>query len=199
MKNQRIRASNLKLVLVSSTWKCNTFHNFLSMFKKTIFKSQQVFHWLAKWLIMSGYMDLKRPRVCRRSNVGLVVGWGVEGLGGWGVRVETSVLSVIQSFQYSFHDEVIKWKHFPGYWPFLRGIHWSPVNSPHKGQWRGALIFSLICAWINGWVNNHVAGNLRRHRAHYDVIVMLLPLCCVHYYRLTMTNLVLNHPCCMKR
>ena len=53
-----------------------------------------------------------------------------------------------------------------------RGIHRSPVNSPHKGQWRGALIFSLICAWINGWVNNGEAGDLRRHRAHYDVIVM---------------------------
>ena len=49
----------------------------------------------------------------------------------------------------------------------------SPVNSPHKGQWRGALMFSLICAWINGWVNNREAGDFRRHRAHYDVIVML--------------------------
>ena len=48
----------------------------------------------------------------------------------------------------------------------------SPVNSPHKGQWRGALLFSLICAWINGWVNNNEAGDLRRDRAHYDVIVM---------------------------
>ena len=37
-------------------------------------------------------------------------------------------------------------------WPFVRGIHRSPVNSPHKGQWRGALMFSLICAGINGWV-----------------------------------------------
>ena len=46
------------------------------------------------------------------------------------------------------------------------------VNSPHKGQWRGALMFSLICAWINGWVNNRQACDLRRHRAHYDVIVM---------------------------
>ena len=46
------------------------------------------------------------------------------------------------------------------------------VNSPHKGQWRGALIFSLICVWINGWVNNRKAGDLRRHRAHYVVIVM---------------------------
>ena len=43
------------------------------------------------------------------------------------------------------HDDVIKWKHFPRYWPFVRGIHRSPVNSPHKGQWRGALMFSLIC------------------------------------------------------
>ena len=48
----------------------------------------------------------------------------------------------------------------------------SPVNSPHKGQWRGALIFSLICVWINGWVNNREAGDLRCYRVHYDVSVM---------------------------
>ena len=71
------------------------------------------------------------------------------------------------------HDDVIKWKHFPRNWTFVRGIHRSPVNSPHKGQWRGALMFSLICVWINGWVNNHRAGDLRRHRGHYDVIVMI--------------------------
>ena len=71
-----------------------------------------------------------------------------------------------------WHDDVIKWKHFPRYWPFVRGIHRSSVNSPHKGQWRRALMFSLICARINGWVNNGEAGDLRRHRAHYDVIAM---------------------------
>ena len=54
----------------------------------------------------------------------------------------------------------------------LRGIHRSPVNSPHKGQWRGALMLFLICAWINCWVNNHGAGDLRGYRAHNDVIVM---------------------------
>ena len=48
-----------------------------------------------------------------------------------------------------------------------------PVNSPHKGQWRGALMFSFICAWINDWVNNREAGDLRRHRGHYGVIVIL--------------------------
>ena len=69
-------------------------------------------------------------------------------------------------------DDVIKWKHFLRYWPFVLGIHRSVVNSPHKGQWRGALMFSLICAWINGWVNNRESGDLRRHRSYYDVIVM---------------------------
>ena len=71
-----------------------------------------------------------------------------------------------------YHDDVIKWKHFPRYWPFVRGIHRSPRNSPHKGQWRGALMISLICTQINGWVNNGEAGDLRRHLAQYDVTVM---------------------------
>ena len=54
----------------------------------------------------------------------------------------------------------------------VRGIHRSPMNSPHKGQWRGSLMFSLICAWINAWVNNRAAGDMRRHCAHYCVIVV---------------------------
>ena len=72
----------------------------------------------------------------------------------------------------TYHDDVIKLKHFPRYWPFVWGIHPSPVNSAHKGQWREALMFSLICAWINGWVNNREAGDLRRHHTHCDVTVM---------------------------
>ena len=75
------------------------------------------------------------------------------------------------------HDDVIKWKHFPRYWPFVRGIHRSPVNSPDKGQWCGALMFSLICAWINAWVNNREAGDLTRYCAQCDVIVMQSPYC----------------------
>ena len=77
----------------------------------------------------------------------------------------------------NIHDDVIKWKHFPRYWPFVQGIHRSPVNSPHKGQWRGALMFSLICVRINGWVNNREASDLRCHRAHYDVTVMSMTQC----------------------
>ena len=63
---------NLTLMLISWTWGCTTFHNFISIFKKKI-KSWQVCDWLAKWLIMSGYMDLRRPRVYRSSNIGLVL------------------------------------------------------------------------------------------------------------------------------
>ena len=66
-------------------------------------------------------------------------------------------------------------EHLLRYWPFMRGIHRWQVNSPHEGQWRGALMFSLICGWINGWVNNRAAGDLRRRRAHYDIIVMSFP------------------------
>ena len=73
---------------------------------------------------------------------------------------------------YANHDDVIKWKHFPRYWPFLRGIHRSPVNSPHKTLWLGAFMFSLIWALINGWVNNREPRDWRRHCAYYDVSVM---------------------------
>ena len=61
---------------------------------------------------------------------------------------------------------------FLRYWPFVRGIHRSPIDSPHKYQWRGTLVFSLICTWINGSVNNREAGDLRRHRAYHDVTVI---------------------------
>ena len=79
---------------------------------------------------------------------------------------------------FPLQNDVIKWKQFPRYWLFVRGIHRSPVNSPHKGQWRGALMFSLICVWINGWVKNREAGDLRRYRVHYDVTVVVLISVC---------------------
>ena len=77
-----------------------------------------------------------------------------------------------QPFCLSLHDDFIKWKHFPRYWPFVGGIHRSPVNSPLKGQRPGALMFSLICVWINGSINDREAGDLTRHHVHYDVTVM---------------------------
>ena len=87
-------------------------------------------------------------------------------------RSKCSISPSSRRFSPMKHDDIINWKHFQCYWPFERGIHRSPVNSPHKGQRRGALMFYLICAWTNGWINNRDAGDLRRHRAHYDVTVM---------------------------
>ena len=55
---------------------------------------------------------------------------------------------------------------------FVRGIHRPPVGSPHKGQWRATLEFSLIYAWTNDWANNRDADDLKRHRAHYDVVTV---------------------------
>ena len=69
----------------------------------------------------------------------------------------------------------------------IRCIMTSLEDSPHKGQWRGTLVFSLVCAWANGWANNRDAGDLRRHRPHYDLTVMFrilkgmphLTVCCL--------------------
>ena len=90
------------------------------------------------------------------------------------VAVHISQFCVTAPVDSPIHNDVIKWKLFPRYWPFKRGIHRSPVNSPHKGQWRGALMFSLICVGLKGWINNREAGDLRRYRVHYDVTVMRL-------------------------
>ena len=86
-------------------------------------------------------------------------------------------LNVVAKKTNAGHDDAIKRKHFPRYWPFEQGIKRSPAISPHKGQWRGALMFFLICVEINGWVNNCRASDLGRHRTRYDVIVMVWPQC----------------------
>ena len=88
----------------------------------------------------------------------------------WLVRKHTSAISIDRVF--TIHDDVIKWRHFPRYWPFVQGIHRPPVNSPHKGQWRGCLVFPLICSWIHGCANIREAGDSRRHHDHYDVTVI---------------------------
>ena len=115
----------------------------------------------------------------RASNADISMSWHC-----YCPAIKWSVLSYIIT-----HSKVLSWGWDMGWllpegwnsawwrhrcWSFVPGIHWSPVNSPHKSQWRGALLFSLICAWINGWANNCKAGDLRCSCAHYDVTVMLL-------------------------
>ena len=85
---------------------------------------------------------------------------------------QLKIISGVCAFHVSkVYDGVIKWKHFLRWWPFVWGIHRLSANSPHKGQWREALMFSFVCARINV-VNSREAGYLRRYRAHCDVIVM---------------------------
>ena len=73
------------------------------------------------------------------------------------------------------------WRHqmesFSALLPLCAGNSPAPVNPPQKCQCRAALTFFLICVWITAWINNREAGDLRRHCAHYDVIVMLNMIC----------------------
>ena len=87
-------------------------------------------------------------------------------------------LSLISLLYLLSHVHKSWWRHQMGPFSALLALCVGnspvPVNFPHHGQWRGALMFSLICVWINDWVNNCEAGDLRRHRAHYDVNVMTI-------------------------
>ena len=70
------------------------------------------------------------------------------------------------------------WRHqmepFPALLGICAGNSLVPGEFPHKGQWREALMFFSICVWLNGWVNNREAGDLRHQRVHYDFIVMAI-------------------------
>ena len=91
----------------------------------------------------------------------------------------------------SFHEDLPKWKHFQRYWPSKRGIDRSPVYSPHKGQRRGALVFSMMCTWAGGWVNIRDVCALRRHRAHYDVAVMHLHVLDMNIAQILSSNMAI--------
>ena len=77
----------------------------------------------------------------------------------------------------AFHYDVIKWKHFPRYWPFVRGIHRSPLNSPHKGQWRGTLMFFFnlrLDKWLSKQPRRHWLETPSRSLwRHCNVIVWI--------------------------
>ena len=71
------------------------------------------------------------------------------------------LLTLRNLYKSSNHYEVIKWKHFPCNWPFVRGIHRPVMRS-----------FDVFFDCIS--INNREAGDLRRHRGHYDVNVMVI-------------------------
>ena len=77
-------------------------------------------------------MTLSPPVLVESTNFRQMNGWNL-------IKSPNNALEIITE-----HDDVINWKHFPRHWPFVRGIHRSSVNSPHKDQWRGALIFFYL-------------------------------------------------------
>ena len=100
------------------------------------------------------------------------------------LRTSATVVGSCAPRSLSLGQECLKcpwWRHqmetFSALLALCAGNSPVPVNSPHKGQWRGALMFSLICALINDWVNNREAGDLRRYHGHYDVNVMQIAHC----------------------
>ena len=89
----------------------------------------------------------------------------------WGSHFQAArILLISWWWLWFFLHDVIKWKQFSMLLALCVGN--SPVTG--EGQWCGAFMFSLICAWTQGWINNRDAGDLRRHPAHYDIIVMFL-------------------------
>ena len=136
--------------------------------------------------ILSSYFQCYLAKLCFMIQCGLILTWLIFSKIQWMPKSSSTRAKYSVSFESSksglystlvvvvlWAHDVIKWKHFPCCWPFVRGIHRPPVYSPHKGQWCRAVMFSLIWAWINVWVNNRDAGDLRRLHAHYDFVVMI--------------------------
>ena len=80
----------------------------------------------------------------------------------------------------SSHDDVIKWKHFPRNWPFVRGIHRGPVNSPHKGQWR-VDVKQMFYPHIS--IKKKSFSNDLKKRGIFSLSNMCLTLACISFIR----------------
>ena len=135
------------------------------------------FPWCIAWNIKITFYTLRWPL----TTCGSVSVW---------ITLMTSLEFIISFSQITCHmkltwtqwvDGGTWWRHQMEIFPALLALceRNPPVTdrwiSRHKGQWRGALMFSLICAWRNCWVNNRDTGDFRRHRAHYDVTVVRVP------------------------
>ena len=70
------------------------------------------------------------------------------------------------------HDNFMRWRWFPRYWPFVRGIHQCLVDIPPKTSVTWALMFPLVLSLTDGWKNSQVVGDLIRHESHCDGILM---------------------------
>ena len=121
-------------------------------------------NWQNLWL---WFTDIDQTKIFELSigpietNSCQITGFSRENTLNWEMSASLQLFNII-------NDDVIKWKHFSGHWPFVRGSRRSPVNSPHRGLWRGALMFFYM------HLNKRLSKQSRRHRAHYGVTAMVL-------------------------
>ena len=102
---------------------------------------------------------IKKLTICRPADISPALYLtGVQLLNNWKVAMVVTDGLASADLQppwwrgpVGLHDDVIKWKHFLRYWPFVRGIHRSLVNSPNKGHWRGALLNKRLSKQSWGW------------------------------------------------
>ena len=87
---------------------------------------------------------------------------------------QNELMTGLWGYRLSSHDDVIKWKNFPHYWPFCMGNSLVTSEFPAQRPVTQSFDVFFICAWMNSWVNNREAGDLRCHHAHYDITVMIV-------------------------
>ena len=125
-------------------WSISINNGFIQGTPKCTIRSKGVFPWLFHWLIQpERFYCILTVNVL--STFWTLCAFYKPGILRWGGLLNRSSWKT-RTCLYA-HDDVIKWNNFPRCWPFVRGIHRSPVNSPHKGQWRRALMSFLICVW----------------------------------------------------
>ena len=115
-----------------------------------IIRYRSYHNWLAKPVVIE-FTDVKYARCKLQLNV-IHSSWRYESRPNLYVYTcicNNLMMSEATYFVWNSDDDVLKWKRFLRYWPFVQETHRSPVNSPHKGQWGGALMFYLICAWTH--------------------------------------------------
>ena len=99
-----------------------------------VFLHEVIFLWFTDLIYLIVYFETCTVYICTPIYSRILAYWLMLSV----LQTTENKLHLILSYPIfshnncSPHDDVIKWKHFPRYWPFVRGIHRSPVNSPHK-------------------------------------------------------------------
>ena len=112
---------------VSQIWNQSTTDNdyfsisALSHFVRAMMESG---HWNASALLLNKWIEVPW-RSCDATIIMLIHPWYLSnGLSQWWLQIRVGV-----------HDDVIKWKHTPRYWPFVRGIHrWIPYTKASDAE-----------------------------------------------------------------